>query len=541
MSEYIDQVPSDAGRTETRQSRWITGLLAIIAVVLVGHVLTLRRYPPLFVDEVWMASRAWTWLQTGINVGPLDGIVFSQLDNIDIFYPMLPTWVHAAVIWGLGLDITALRAASMAAGGVVLGAVYVIAYQIRRSSRAGLIAVLLVATSYPFLMSAHLVRPDIFVAALGYVAIALHVTDHRLRRPWLSFVAGILLALAAEIHLNAVIYGPVIGVLYLVEDGWQFIRRRSFWAFVAGGCLGLLGYAALHIFPNPDTYFAVMNNYGPTHTPPMLSGRMAVLTSSLIGIGQYFLVGTLGRVVVAIIAAVVLFRTTSADHRAVIMATVAVITFAVIIRRRPMYYLILVTPFLNIILGLWLDRVMQEGVLRGHVFGGTHGAHVEGSMARTAGVLGNALLFSVLVASAALNVPIVHAVSSPDPQTMVEQRLETNIPQDSTIVGPHIYWLMLHDYPYRTWAQILSYQRWNPGSSFDEAIRTIHPEFVIVNDHQRQYFSSDSAALSTYMRERSLPKQKVDAFLARQGTLVDRFDTQGYGTAIEVYAIEWEE
>ena len=43
-----------------------------------------------------MISRAWGWLQTGLNFGPLEAGVFDKIfDGYWTFHPLIPTWFHA--------------------------------------------------------------------------------------------------------------------------------------------------------------------------------------------------------------------------------------------------------------------------------------------------------------------------------------------------------------------------------------------------------------------------------------------------------------
>src|SRR5258706_238132 len=82
-----------------------------------------------------------------------------------------------------------------------VGAVYALAARLY-GRPAGLLAVGLLGCSLPFLWSAHLGRQEIVVAALGYWAIALFFLDPRRGFPYQSLLAGLLLGLTFEIHLN---------------------------------------------------------------------------------------------------------------------------------------------------------------------------------------------------------------------------------------------------------------------------------------------------------------------------------------------------
>jgi len=169
-----------------------------------------------------MASRAWAWLHTGLNFGPLDAGVWDKFEGYWTVLPLLPTLVNATFIRLFGLKVGSLRLASLLAGFGLLAIVYYIFYELYRSRRGGLIAVFLVSTSLSFLYSSHFIRQDIYVATLGFGAIALYLAGRRRQQSVLSLLAGLLIGAAFEFHPNGAIYAPVIGALYLLDDGRRF-------------------------------------------------------------------------------------------------------------------------------------------------------------------------------------------------------------------------------------------------------------------------------------------------------------------------------
>src|SRR5262245_14813571 len=121
-----------------------------------------------------------------------------------------------------------MRSVSLAAGLVLLGAVYAIGHSLG-GWRLGLLSVAAVAASRAFVYSAHLARFDVIAAALGFVGVALHF-NNRAERAWVSLLSGLSVALAVEAHAHAAIFAPALGMLYLVEHPLGFFRRRHFWA-----------------------------------------------------------------------------------------------------------------------------------------------------------------------------------------------------------------------------------------------------------------------------------------------------------------------
>lgn len=506
----------------SKLSNWIVAIGALCIVVMLLHILFLLRFPPVFVDEAWMASRAYAWIHDGVNVGPLDGALIEQPEEFTHVLPLITTLIHAKVIQAIGLSVLSLRLVSLLAGTALLTAIYAISLELYRSRRGGAITVLLVAVSYPFLYSSHLVRPDIFVAALGFGAIALYLVGRRRYPTALNVLAGLMLGIAFEIHPNAMIYGPIIVALYLVDDKWRFFRKREFWAFVGGTCLGLAGYVWLHILPNPGTYFAIISEPQQTHMPPAASGALTGIALSFLDTAKFLLTGTGGRLIAVMAAIIALWRMQRSKHvQAFTMFAASFVAFAFLIRNKIPYYLILITPFSNVLLGAWIEQTLREGVV------------TTFWLKRAKAITYSAVVASLLIAGVELAL-----TPPPGDVDLVAERVEQVLPEDALVMGTHTYWFGLHDNLYRTWQQIRAYRRFNPDATFDEAARTLRPDVLIIDDHMRTFILEDPESAPRYARERHLLKKDVDDFLARRGTLVDQFDTAAYGT-IEIHTINW--
>ena len=158
-----------------------------------------------------------------------------------------------------------MRLASLFFGLVLLTAVYSIARRLY-GHRAALIAMALLAISGPFVLSSHLGRHDIMVAAFGFGAVALYFTDGKSSLTLKSVLSGLAVGLALDIHLNALIFGPILLTLFLLDYGKKIFRTGRFWGFALGGSLGVLFFVVMHILPYPQTYFALasLGNGHPT-------------------------------------------------------------------------------------------------------------------------------------------------------------------------------------------------------------------------------------------------------------------------------------
>jgi 4-amino-4-deoxy-L-arabinose transferase-like glycosyltransferase len=504
--------------------------LSILALMVL-HAVSLRYYPPVFVDEAIMISRAWAWLQTGLNFGPLDAGVFDKrFDGYWTFHPLIPTWFHALFVQMFGLDLRLLRLASLLCGTAVLIAVFSISYQLSASSRCGFIAALLVVTSVSFLVSAHHVRYDIIVAALGFSAIAVHLAASHRKSMVLSVLSGLLLGLAFEVHVNAAIYGPVILALFFAEERWHFYRQRAFWGFVVGSMVALAWYLWQHVVRFPEAYFGIGRSMAGTHYPPLFLGDPLATTTALSEMGLYLLGQgqTPFQTVVTGVAAVMLWKRGLAP-KPLFMFLIAVVSFALLIKSKMYYYLILIAPFSHILLAEWLEQfVFRNYPLRfwSRVTRGT-----------TTVVLAGSLLFSLVMFLMTFKSPPLNEPKS------VAQRIEQVIPKGSSIMGPQTYWFDLHQYRYVSWQNILAYRTHVPQSTFDDAVAALRPDVLVVDDQLRQFILPEQevvprSGFERYAWERRLPKIEVDAFLARRGTLKYRVETRNYGT-VEIYLINW--
>ena len=99
--------------------------LLLILALLGLHLWSLLRFPAPFVDEAWLASRAWGFVQEGRCFGALDRGIFDYLDGYWTFLPCLSVMLHAAVLRLAGApSLLAVRLVSLFFGFVLLGVVY---------------------------------------------------------------------------------------------------------------------------------------------------------------------------------------------------------------------------------------------------------------------------------------------------------------------------------------------------------------------------------------------------------------------------------
>jgi 4-amino-4-deoxy-L-arabinose transferase-like glycosyltransferase len=510
-------------------SRTTLLLIALISTLMILHAVSLRFYPPVFVDEGFMISRAWGWLQTGLNFGPLDAGVFDKrFEGFWTFHPLIPTWFHALFVQMFGLDLSFLRFASLLCGAGLLAAVFSVSYQLSASSRCAFIAVLLVIVSFAFILSAHKIRYDIIVATLAFSAIAIHLAAFKRKSVRLSILSGLLLGMSFEVHVNAVIYGPVIVALFFAEEGWRFYRQRVFWGFVGGAAIALAWYLWAHVVRYPEAYFGIGRAMAGTHYPPLLLGNPLALMMAVAEMGRYLLILTQFRIAVTLVAGFMLWRRRLAQKE-LSMFLVGFISFGLMVKAKMDYYLILIAPFADIVLARWIEEFLF------HKKPFSYGWK-----------LGRALVISLLTASLLFSLAVflvTFLFPALNETKRVAERIERAIPAGGAVMGSQLYWFDLHQYRYISWQQILAYQKTYTGSTFNDAMKDLRPDVLVIDEHLRGFILADEvivsqSGLERYFWERRLRKDDVEAFLTLRGTLRDRVQTGRSGT-VDIYSINW--
>jgi 4-amino-4-deoxy-L-arabinose transferase-like glycosyltransferase len=553
-----------------RDRLFLAGLL--VAAMALG-LFSLMRTPPPFVDEAWYASRAWAFIHTGRAFGTLDAGVFDNYDGYWTYFPWLGTLLHTLAIEALGLSLFSVRFASLVFGLVLLIAIYAIANHVA-GARAGLLAVLLVSLSRPFLYSSHLARQDIMVAAFGFVAVALYITDRVSTWSVKSLLAGLAVGLAFEIHPNAMIYGPAIVAVSLFEHGWSVARARRFWGFIVGVCGGLAFYAAMHILPYPRTYVALSGlMFSSTHTPPLFvwdaqawleslvfdvdaayvadvriplvvgavvvlaygratSDRMLVLLFGVLA-AMFLAPNPPSKLLSSILiyptvlaiatAAIVLRARPSSDKRLVsliILCTVLVLGFLVLIRTKHFYYAILISPVADLLLAVFLARLSLA------------------TSSRSLWGYGKIVLIGGLLATATiLNLAALRRDPTDDYHATLE-RVTQVIPPGSSVMGPQTYWFGLPDQRYLSWQQLVYYQRHAPGSTLGDAFQALRPDFLIVDPFMEIFISDDKVRMTQYGQFLHLSRTDLQRFLDTYAQLISTQVTDTFGT-VRIYHIDW--
>jgi hypothetical protein len=506
------------------QKTWNLSANIIVILTLLAlatlHIWSLMRYPPPHGDEAWFISRAWTSLHTGRVFGPLDEGVIDRFPGYWTFLPWLPNWILS-----LGVKLAASpaliggRVVSLIFGVILLIAIFNIASDLKNKS-VGILSVFLVATSTPFLYSAHIARYDIYAAALGYTAIALYIKNLPRQYTWLGIIQGLCVGLAFEMHPNAMIYIAALGILYIWDYRWSFLSARGFWGFSAGLLVGAGFYALLHIARFPKTYFALNHlAFSLTHTPPLFTFDASVLGRAFVETAVILFAIYLVALPVLIAALVALAKVKSPeDKRFILLTMLLAVGFIFWIRNKEMYYRIHFSPAFDIVLSVFL---LQE-------FSREWTGRIQDYFSRASLIL-VAIYFAMNLNTLRNNYYLEYKTAQDQINRVVQ-------PAD-VIMGPQEFWFGLSHHRYRSWEQLVYYSRYAPGNTLARAFEELHPDIFIIDSPMEGFITNQHGA-TAYSQHLRLSKHEVDQFLEERSNLIASFENQLYGR-VRIYRIYW--
>ncbi|MFC2036606.1 ArnT family glycosyltransferase [Chloroflexota bacterium] len=508
----------------------ILALLATSAVLLVS-LQTLTAYPRVHVDEPWNADRAWNRLQTGDNYTTMDIGPFPSGSGIGT-----PPIASGILVWSysfLGLGVFQTRLPSLAFGGILLLATYS-AGSLLYKPQSGLLALLLLALSWPFLEASRRGRPDIIVAALVMAAFCFALWGMRSGKLLPNLVAGVLITLSVAVHQNGIVFVLTLVIVYVAFYGPGFWRRREVWAFLAGCALGSLypgGVARLaggilgYVLPGQTGGSQSVVDLGTTHAPPVLALDAFELFLSLLREVRRYRVSDHGLEVALIVASLLFLfvRRSRGDRLLLTFVGSAFALFVLLIYNKEEYYAILFYPFFLLAAAEMFVSLLGEPV----------GARLQRLFATTLLVL---FFFSSVMHYA------VSILSHFDyDYYAITDRLRAVIPEGARVVARPTWWLGLTEYDYRS---LYSLGYYDLDSDFDltGVLEQVRPDVVIVDDEVRELHLVDYGEFTRgpgLYRFYKYSRQEFEDFLAQRGEILLAFTDPWHGL-IEVYGIRWD-
>ena len=512
----LEPAPTAQRRLSARRAAFVALWLGIAGL----HLFSLLRFPTPFIDEAWYADHAWGLLHTGRPLGPLHQGIFTVIEGAWTYFPLLGPWLPALAIKLLGFNLFAVRLVSLIFGLLLLAAIYGIARQLY-GGRAGLFALISTSLSYAFFYSAHLARPDVIVAAAGYGAIALYLTDRGRSFSFKSMLAGLLIGLAFDYHPNAAFFGPTLVALYLSDHGAAALKHKGFWSFIAGCGAALTLYAAVHIVPYPQTFFSMTAFlFGSAKNPPLLTPSLwlpALQDAGLQLIKEADFRGPL--TLVGIMFA--LSRRSPADRRLLIIAGSLFAQLALMTPYKPEYYHISVSPAFNIFLAMIAYELLKKW---------------DRSMRSYYRPI---IVVSTLLISAAFNV-LPLKVDEMAEYNQVVTHIRSVAPPGSSIVAEPRYWFGLYDYNFVGVDEPAYYRHYFPGMSVEESYRIFRPDFIVTDWFYETFTASSPEQVWPMSRPFYINEAELNAFMQARATLAGEISMPGWQITMRIYRINWE-
>lgn len=497
----------------SRLPRWLTAeagraIDVAVLVLVVGYLVVLvpglTRWPPLINDEGREANLF--WVASGAD---------PTAERMNA-YRGFATWgtgglqgATAAAIFRLaGVGVLQARLTSLLWGGLLLLVVYWLGR--RYWNRAvGLTATALLAVSNPFLLSSHTLRPDIQVVTmvLGALLLAERAVAPETRRPLLpALLAGLVLGLVLDTHLNGAAFFPLVGLVFPLRLGWRrFLTCRVTWLFVAGIAVAGLYFISVRMLPDPPGYLAAMGYWlGVDKAPPVARGGNGglggMLANELARYWDYFgeEPAELGLILAGLAGGAWMAVRGSHPARLIWLGLLAAFAFFVVaVSMKSRYYMLLTYPLYLLLLARVVERAATW--LAAHISASSAPGPPDG---RAPGRAGDASLGFVVQARAAAILTALVVLSMLWPlkleertwdnyirarryregqeYTQLTDRLRELAGPGAKIMAPPVYWIGLQDHPY---VDIFVYERverqygMTPAQFLDET----RPDIVITD------------------------------------------------------------
>lgn len=523
----------------TPAARWRLGgwaaLVVWLAVSTILHGATLLRYPSPFLDEANLGSSAWGVLHTGWAFGPLQAGVLSKLEGHWTYFPLLGSWLQSIPVHVVGFGLLPLRLTSLLFGVGLLVALYVIATSLYDRA-TGLTAVVVTTLSSAFLYSSHIGRHDIIVAALGYAAVALYLTDRSTRLSRRSVLSGLAVGLAFEIHPNAALFGPAVILLYLLDHGLATIRLPRFWGFVGGVAVGLMAWAALHVAQYPATFSAITSlAFASSKTPPLLSADPGIVAQSLLDTlllavwplkldvpAVFVFPGTYRAVLLVWALASLTIRRSRSDTKALVLFGSLFVCLVALIQWKPPFYAVLLSPAGDLAIAALLRPAMGSRIR-------------QAILPRVCRMGCVALLeFGVLLYWL---FPVITQDAIADYRATASG-IQSVVEPGSVLMGDHTFWLEWPHQRFVAFYELTYFPRYAPGSSLEDTFREYRPDYFVSSPFLEQFVTDDTSDFVPWAKILAISKRDLDDFLERRAQLAGEVETSTYGK-VKVYRIDW--
>jgi 4-amino-4-deoxy-L-arabinose transferase-like glycosyltransferase len=341
---------------------WPVALLAVGLIAIAAlNIYAAPRYPAPSCDEVSISSIATSFLEQG----RFGWSVFTQGDiasrDINVFrHGRLYTAGLIALFWAFGVSLTTARAYSLIGGLVATALVFYIGRRFYNGG-VGLLAAMVFATSVLTFLSAHLLRPDIWLSAFNLLTLlSIHKALNISRARW-SFLSGLLAVACFDIHGHGFAIVTAALVIIVYDAGWRQKQWAKPVALIGGLAVGFAVWLVIHLWPSPQAaYSQVGEVLAFTNLAPAGSQSTSGPLQNILSVGPYLVsaywgtgvwLGVLEAVLSLVGVVVALHRRNASDQLLLIWSVITFLVYATVFSQRFVNYNILWSPLL-ILLGV---------------------------------------------------------------------------------------------------------------------------------------------------------------------------------------------
>lgn len=455
-----------------RPAAWIDWLLAaaIASYLLFVHVPLLTAWPPVNSDEGREANAFWV----GCGVDPSARTLDPIYQHDPLYKGGLQGLTTCISFRTLGFGLFQGRLVSIVWAGALVWFTYLAGRRLYGVGPAISAAILLVV-SQPFLVSSHIIRPDIMVAALvmGALYSALRgLTDGG--RVW-HFAAGLLLGLSFDVHPNTLAFMPLVGMAYVMRYGARFLATRDAWIFVAGLSLAAAYYVAARILPDPAHYAEAFRYWiGVDKPPPIVSRRGESPLSAELGRWTSYFAGRAVEAFALGLGVVWAVWRSISSRRVDLLLTglaIALGVFVVLVSSKTEYYTVLFYPMLALMVGGAIVQAVPVGAV--------------------GRLIGLGLVAAMGIGAFGFEDNYRDMLEASDrtdrDYAALSHELRGAVPPGSRVVAPPIYWIGLSEPPYYLdYVDFYVWERLNRETagrrlSWPDFLRQIEPQYVILD------------------------------------------------------------
>jgi hypothetical protein len=259
--------------------------------------------------------------------------------------------------------------------------------------------------------------------------------------------------------------------------------------------------------------------YAPTHTPPILTLNPSVILQAFLDSPAALLSTYLVASPLIVWAVVILVKRDSINAKMfLLVAASLMLAYVLWVRNQLVYYAILFTPMIDLLLASLLLQVLRK-------LDNSSRVNIRGI-----------LVLSILTVYVIFNLYPLREDMGEDLPSVTNQ-LRQSIQNDDSIMGSQTYWFGFADHVYYSWEMLVYYQRYAPGSTMLDALREFKPDIFVVDGHLDRIIS-DEVGGSQYVRQLRLPRSDLAPFLSQNAELLNEFDSRYYGN-VRVYRIHW--